>query len=117
MKNYLQAGDSLTVTAPYAVTSGQGVLVGGIFGIAAHDAAISTPVTIKRTGVFENMVKETHATTQAWTDGMRLFWDNTARRFTITATSNLPVAFAKGAVASTVAVGTVLLGHSAPAGA
>ena len=39
MKNFIQPGDSLTVSAPYAVTSGQGVLVGALFGIAAYDAA------------------------------------------------------------------------------
>ena len=41
MKNFIQPGDSLTVSAPYAVTSGQGVLIGALFGIAAYDAAIS----------------------------------------------------------------------------
>jgi predicted RecA/RadA family phage recombinase len=47
MKNFIQPGDSLTVSAPYAVTSGQGVLVGALFGIAAYDAASSTTVEIQ----------------------------------------------------------------------
>jgi predicted RecA/RadA family phage recombinase len=34
MKNYVQEGDVLTLTAPYAVASGAGLQVGSIFGFA-----------------------------------------------------------------------------------
>ena len=37
MKNYVQPGNTITLTAPYAVTSGDGFLVGSIFGVAAGD--------------------------------------------------------------------------------
>ena len=43
MKNYFQPGHTITLTAPAAVTSGGGLLVGAIFGIAAHDAASGEP--------------------------------------------------------------------------
>ena len=33
MKNYVQPGNTITLTAPYAVASGDGLLVGAIFGI------------------------------------------------------------------------------------
>ena len=39
MKNYVQPGNTITLTAPYAVASGDGLLVGSIFGIAAGAAA------------------------------------------------------------------------------
>ena len=35
MKNYVQPGNTITLTAPYTVASGDGLLVGSIFGIAA----------------------------------------------------------------------------------
>ena len=52
MVNYLQPGETITVTAPYAVTSGMIVVVGSIVGIAAFDAAISTSVEVATEGVF-----------------------------------------------------------------
>ena len=40
MKTYVAPGHSITVTAPSGgVTSGQGVLIGTLFGIAQADAA------------------------------------------------------------------------------
>lgn len=52
MKNYVQPGNTITLTAPYAVTSGDGLLVGSIFGIASADAALNDPVEAALTGVF-----------------------------------------------------------------
>lgn len=43
MKNFIQRGDMITVTAPTGgVTSGQGVLVGNLFGVAAKTATART---------------------------------------------------------------------------
>ena len=90
MKTFIQPGDSLTVSAPYAVTSGQGVLIGALFGIAAYDAAISTTVEIQTEGVFD-VTKEPSLAISA---GARVFWDNTNRRITTTATGNYQVGIA-----------------------
>lgn len=84
MKNFVQAGDIITVIAPYAVTSGQGVLVGSLFGVAAFDAASGAPVEIIQEGVFDI----TALTADTGTQGAKIYWDNTARRLTTTATSN-----------------------------
>lgn len=40
MKNFIQSGNSLTVTATAIVTAGQVVKVGNLLGVAANDAAI-----------------------------------------------------------------------------
>ena len=53
MKNYIQPGHTITLTAPAAVTSGSGLLVGAIFGIAAHDAASGEPVETLTVGVVD----------------------------------------------------------------
>jgi predicted RecA/RadA family phage recombinase len=54
MKNYIQNGDMITVTAPVGgVTSGQGLLVGSMFGVIATTAPEGEAVEIATTGVFD----------------------------------------------------------------
>jgi len=52
MKNYVQEGKTITVTAPAVVVSGQYVVVGAIRGVAAFDAAQGEPVEVATEGVF-----------------------------------------------------------------
>lgn len=96
MKNYVQPGQTLTVTAPYAVASGAGVLVGSLFGVATAAAALSATVEIETEGVFD-LVK---AGSQAWTVGARIYWDDTAKNCTTTAASNKLIGVAVAAVGS-----------------
>lgn len=84
MKNFVQDDDVITVTAPYAVTSGQGVLVGSLFGVAACDAVNGASVEIVPEGVFDITANVADTGTQ----GTKVYWDNTNRRITTTATSN-----------------------------
>lgn len=84
MKNFVQNGRTLTLTAPYALTSGQGALVGTIVGIAATDIANAARGEFDVTGVFD----VTKATGSAWTEGATIYWDNTAKNFTTVSTSN-----------------------------
>lgn len=53
MKNFVQNGDTITVTAPSAVASGDFVQVGRIRGIAVTSAASGALVELKTTGVFD----------------------------------------------------------------
>jgi predicted RecA/RadA family phage recombinase len=71
MRNFISSGDIVTIPAPAAVSSGDGVLVGTLFGIAATDAESGTNVPIKTTGVFT--LHKTSA--QAWTVGALIYWD------------------------------------------
>ena len=96
MKNFIQPGNTITLTAPAAVTSGAGVLIGSIFGIAAHDAASGDPVEVVTTGVFDlNKVGA-----QAWAVGDKVYWDNTNTRATTVATDNTLIGTALGIVGS-----------------
>jgi predicted RecA/RadA family phage recombinase len=52
MKNYIQEGDTLTVTAPAVVKSGELVQVGRIRGVAVTDAASGAQVELRTTGVY-----------------------------------------------------------------
>ncbi|ODA67103.1 hypothetical protein A7A08_01849 [Methyloligella halotolerans] len=53
MKNFVQPGNTITVPAPTAVASGDGVLVGSLFGVANYDAAPGEAVEIDAIGVFD----------------------------------------------------------------
>lgn len=105
MKNLVQSGEVLTLTAPYAVASGGGVLVGKIFGIAQSAAASGALVEVVRHGVYTH----TKTSAQAWTVGALIYWDDTAKVFTTTATANTLVGAAVAAAANPSATGTVLL--------
>ena len=96
MKNYVQPGNTITLTAPYAVAAGDGLLVGSIFGVAAGTAALGEPVETALTGVFDL----TKIGSQAWTAGARIFWDDTNKRTTTVATDNTLIGAAVEAVAS-----------------
>jgi predicted RecA/RadA family phage recombinase len=52
MKNFVQEGCSLTVTAPANVTSGEVVVAGAIVGVAAFDAAAGAQVEVAVEGVY-----------------------------------------------------------------
>lgn len=54
MKNFIQPGDTVTVTTPAGgVVSGDGVLIGALFGVAAFTAPENAPLEIMTEGVFE----------------------------------------------------------------
>ncbi|MCU1324657.1 MAG: hypothetical protein JWN34_27, partial [Bryobacterales bacterium] len=53
MLNFINKGETVTVTAPYTVVSGAGVLVGRLFGVAADDIASGSIGEIVTRGVFE----------------------------------------------------------------
>lgn len=53
MRNYVQKGENITLPAPAAVSSGDPVLVGSLFGVAAGDAESGADLDLVTTGVFE----------------------------------------------------------------
>ena len=54
MKNYVQPGKTVTLAAPFGgVKSGEAVLVGSLFGVAAYDALVGANVEVSLVGVFD----------------------------------------------------------------
>lgn len=104
-RNFVQPGETLTLTAPRNLASGDGFMVGGIFAVALAAAAVGTPVEARRVGVFDL----TKATGAAWTAGQKLYWDNAAFNVTSTAGANALIGAAAQAAASGAAIGRVLL--------
>ncbi len=96
MKNYIQEGDVISVTAPYNVASGAGCLVGSLFGVATTTVLSGAAVEIATEGVFD-LVK---AGSQAWTVGVRVYWDDSAKACTTTASTNKLIGVAVAAVGS-----------------
>ena len=110
MKNYVQPGRTLTIASPYAVTSGDGLLVGAIFGVATANAASGEAVEAGLVGVFD--LKKTAS--QAWAVGDRIYWDNTAKEATKTVGTNSLIGVAVEPVSSAASeiVGRVRLNGS-----
>lgn len=105
MKNWIQPGEHLTLSAPAAVDGGTGVLVGAIFGVAQGDAALGEPMVLVRRGVFE-LAK---VSAQAWTAGAKVYWDAAGAAVTTTASGNTLIGVAVEAAANPSTTGIVLL--------
>lgn len=91
MKNFIQRGEAITVTAPTGgVVSGQGLLVGNLFGVAATTAAEGESVEIAAVGVYE-LPKLVSAVIAA---GARVAWDNTAKQVVLPGTGMVPIGIA-----------------------
>jgi predicted RecA/RadA family phage recombinase len=86
MKNYVQHGERLDLAAPYAVTSGQGALIGATFGVAVTDLANGVTGAFTVEGAF-TLTKATGASTGG-AQGARAYWNNTNRNVTAVASGN-----------------------------
>lgn len=88
MRNYLQNGHIVRVTTPAGgIASGDALIVGSIFGIAAYSSAEGDPVELSTTGVFQ-LPK---ASAAALTVGARVAWDNSAKEVTTPAAGRFPI--------------------------
>ena len=96
MLNYLQPGDYCTIIAPVAVSSGDGVLVGSMFGVASCDAEINTEVAIAVVGCFQF----SKVVGEALTQGQPCYFDLDVQGVTTTATGNVLIGVAIEAAAS-----------------
>jgi predicted RecA/RadA family phage recombinase len=111
-RNFIQPGEILTLTAPYARTAGQGAQVGSIFGVALSDVDNGAAGEFRTTGVF----KLTKIESQAWTVGAKVYWDNTEKECTTVATVGMLIGVAAEAVADGAGdvIGAVRLNGTAP---
>jgi len=106
--NFVQAGDRITVTAPdgsddTAVSSGDGLLIGSLFGVCVHDAETGAAVTIQTSGVWT--LPKTSA--QAWAVGNPIYW--TGSECTTSSGGNTLIGVAVAVAANPSSTGTVLL--------
>ena len=111
MKNFIQSGSPVAVTAPYALTSGAGCLVGSLFGVAVAAADSGAAAQIATEGVFS--IKKTSALEIS--AGDVLYWDDSAKELNKTSTG-VPVAVAVEGAAnpSAAVVARLIAGYSGP---
>lgn len=90
MKTFIQEGNIITVTAVANIASGDGVLVGSIFGVAAADAVTGEGVEIATVGVYELPKLSTAVISQ----GDRVAWDDAAKEIALPGVGLYPVGVA-----------------------
>lgn len=105
MKNFVQPGAVISVTAVAAVASGGGVLIGSLFGFATNAAAIGEPVEIAVTGVYD----ADKIAAQAWAQGVRVYWDAAEGKVTSTAGGNKLIGVSIEAAVNPSTTGRILL--------
>lgn len=106
MKTFVQDGDTLSLTAPYDVASGAGAQIGNLFGVAVAAVASGATGQFKMSGVFD-LAK---TTSQAWnTLGALVYWDDSGKKLTTTASTNLCVGCVVKTAGSADTVGRVRL--------
>lgn len=77
--NFLGKGETITYANPIntdgdgAISAGDGVLIGSLFGVAVTDIAEEASGAVALTGVW----RLPKVSAQAWTQGEVIFWDGT----------------------------------------
>lgn len=97
MKNYVREEGTILVAAPSGgAVSGQGYVVGAMFGVAQSTAAQGVNVPLRTLGVID-LPK---AATITFTQGEKVFWDNAAKAIKKTATGFFQIGVATVAAAA-----------------
>ncbi len=89
MKNFVQPGETITLTAPYALNPGDGCLVGTIFGVSCGtyaNGAVDAEVYVD-----DSVFDITALTTDVIAQGAAVYWDNANKRITSSAAGNTKV--------------------------
>lgn len=100
---FIQQGKVMTYPAPTGgVTKDVPLLIGSLLVIPRTTAA----ATVLFDGDVEGVYSVTKADSQAWTAGVKVYWDDTAKNFTTTVGTNVLVGTAAEAVAATAGLTT-----------
>ena len=107
--NFVQPGNSVTVVAAANAVSGALVVLGQMFGVAAHDCLTGEQLTITCGGVWD--FAKLNAVSTSMAVGANVYWDNTNAVMTPT-TSFTRVGVAMAAVGNTATSVRVRLNQS-----
>jgi predicted RecA/RadA family phage recombinase len=112
MKNFVQPGPTITVVSPAGgLISGQGFIIGALFGISSYDVPAGSLAEIEAVGVFDLPKAGTIALTQ----GQPVFWDATAGDVTSVSLAHFPIGVAVLPAAASATAATVRLNGVATA--
>lgn len=105
METFSAPGEVLTFTAPSGspggVVSGTPVLIGSLLVIPSQDADGGDSFE----GVAKGIFRGVKVATEAWTEGLKVYWDDTAKKFTSvqgSSPANVLVGVASKAVAAAI---------------
>ena len=90
MRNYVSEGRNLDLTAPRALASGEGFVVGSIFAVASTTADSGAAVV----GVTEGVLDVTKKTTATFAAGDKVSWDDTSHRCDVPGSGLYPIGVA-----------------------
>lgn len=85
-KNFVQEGENLTITAPYAVSSGGGCMVNNLFGVAITDIANGEQGVIATEGVW-TLAKDAGGGTN-WAAYGDVYWNASTKKVTGASSGN-----------------------------
>lgn len=106
MNNFVHKGVTLDLVAPAGgVVSGKTVKINSIIAVPGTSRAEGRLFAGTVEGVFDLDAK----TAQAWDAGVTLYWDDTAKVYTTTATGNTKAGYAVAAKEAAAATGRVKL--------
>jgi predicted RecA/RadA family phage recombinase len=106
MINFIKNGEFLEITAPAAIDSGDGVLVGDLFGVAVTDIANGAKGNLALEGVFELEKATGDGGATIWSPA---YFDASAKKVTSTSTGNTQVGLFANAPGDTDTKALVLL--------
>lgn len=107
--NQIEVSDRITATAPYAVESGSGALIGALFGVAVIDAGGGAQGVFETAGIHPlNKVEA-----ESWAAGAAVYWDDAEKLCTTTSAGNTLIGSAHASAANPSALGYVRLNASA----
>lgn len=108
MKSFVQKGDTLSLIAPSGgVIGGNAYLIGALLAVAVASVPEGEPFEGRVTGVYE--LPSASGGTTGWAQGALLYWDNTAKVITKTATDNTLIGHAAAAKDNAGTIGIVRL--------
>jgi predicted RecA/RadA family phage recombinase len=106
MKVSISDGEVVELTAPSGgVVSGTAYLIGSLLVIATVTAAEGA----KFNGLTMGVVSYAKVSAQAWAEGAKVYWDNSAKNMTTTSSGNTLVGVAAAAAANPSGTGLVRL--------
>lgn len=107
MRNKVATGDVITFTATEDIVSGQGVVLGSLFGVASIDAKAGEPCVVYLNDVYTLPKLDT----ADFSNFSLVYWDKTNKQCVSTASGNMLIGAAIGdAPASTATVNVRLSG-------
>jgi len=106
MKTFAQPGETIPLTAPSGgVVAGTAYKIGSLVVVAT----VTVAQTLMFSALVRGVVSHAKVSAQAWTEGVKIYWDDSAKNFTTTSASNTLVGVAAAAAANPSATGYVRL--------